>query len=178
MMNWVIEKLGLKSDSQMDEEYLECIRELVENKKVLSMRNYVQHKKVDCLEHCIHVSYYSYLLSRKLGLDWRAAARGGLLHDFFLYDWHNKARENRKRWHGLTHPQIALDNAKLYFNINDIEKDIISKHMWPLTLRIPKYKESYVVVFADKYCAIIEICDLGRRSNIERLQRLLLNQAF
>ncbi|WP_315118214.1 HD family phosphohydrolase [uncultured Clostridium sp.] len=174
MINWIIEKLEVKHNSQIELEYLECIRDLVANEEVISMKNYIQHKQTDCLEHCLYVSYYSYLICKKFGFDWRAAARGGLLHDFFLYDWHKKDRENRKRWHGFTHPKIALCNAKSYFNINDIEQDIIYKHMWPLTLSLPLYKESYIIVFIDKYCALMESCNLGRRDNIKRLQRLII----
>ena len=38
-------------------------------------------------------------------------------------------------------------------NLSAIEEDIILKHMWPLTLRIPKYKESFLIMFLDKYVA-------------------------
>ena len=59
--------------------------------------------------------------------------------------------------HGFTHPRTALENACKYFNLNEIEKDIIEKHMWPLTLRkVPKYKESVVVTMVDKYCSTKE----------------------
>ena len=42
------------------------------------------------------------------------------------------------------------------FTLNDLEKDVIVKHMWPLTIKFPKYKESYIVTFVDKYCATVE----------------------
>lgn len=29
--------------------------------------------------------------------------------------------------------------------------------MWPMTFKLPKYKESYVIVFVDKYCALLEV---------------------
>jgi uncharacterized protein len=57
----------------------------------------------------------------------------------------------REKFHGLEHPRIAVANAKKHFSINDIEEDIIKKHMWPLTIVPPRYKESYIVSFADKY---------------------------
>jgi len=38
-----------------------------------------------------------------------------------------------------------------------LEKDIIRKHMWPATKELPSYKESYVVSFVDKYCAVLEV---------------------
>ena len=38
-----------------------------------------------------------------------------------------------------------------------MEKDIIAKHMWPLTLRkVPKYKESFLISFVDKYTSTSE----------------------
>ena len=39
---------------------------------------------------------------------------------------------------------------------NEVEKDIILKHMWPLTFKLPTYSESYIVTTADKYCATRE----------------------
>jgi uncharacterized protein len=42
------------------------------------------------------------------------------------------------------------------FPINDIEQDIIIKHMWPLTVIPPRYKESLIVCFIDKYAASLE----------------------
>ena len=54
------------------------------------------------------------------------------------------------------HPKIALRNATQIFNLNDIEKDVIVNHMWPVTIKIPHYKETVVVTFADKYSAIFE----------------------
>ncbi len=157
----------------MEAEYMDCIQDLIKHKKVRSMSNYIQHNNIDCLEHCLSVSYYSYLFCRYFGLDWRAAARGGLLHDFFLYDWHKKDRKNRRGLHGFTHPEIALQNAKRYFEINALEEDIIRKHMWPLTVRLPRYKESYIVIMIDKYCAMIEILRFNRRSSIKELRKLL-----
>ena len=38
--------------------------------------------------------------------------------------------------------------------LNDIEKDIIIKHMWPVTIRFPKYAESFIVGIADKFSHI------------------------
>lgn len=40
---------------------------------------------------------------------------------------------------------------------------MIVKHMWPLTVKLPKYAESYVIVAIDKYSAAVEISvHLGR----------------
>ena len=51
---------------------------------------------------------------------------------------------------------VALHNANKYYKLNNLERDIIVKHMWPLTVIPPKSIEGYVVMYADKYCGFIE----------------------
>ncbi len=139
-----------------DEEYLSHVSDLLNHKLVQSMGGIVHHGTTSCLSHSITVSYYSYLRCKKLGLNYRAAARGGLLHDFFLYDWHTHKKETGNAWHGFTHPAVALANAVKNFELNSIEKDIIKKHMWPLTAALPQYKESFIVAFQDKLASLRE----------------------
>lgn len=78
-----------------------------------------------------------------------------MLHDLFLYDWRKKQPEH-KRFHGFRHPRIALNNASKLFDLNEKEKDIILKHMWPITIIPPKYIEGYIITLTDKYCALEE----------------------
>jgi len=167
MINLIKSKLNLKADSSRYEEYKKCISNLAQSETVWSMENFVQHSNITCLEHSIYVSYISYLICRHFKLDYCSAARGGLLHDFFLYDWHTTKTNNGL--HGFTHPYTALKNAKGCFYLNDLEKDIIVKHMWPLTVKLPKYKEAFIVSFVDKYCAFMEIIKIGNRAVIYRL---------
>ena len=46
--------------------------------------------------------------------------------------------------------------ARNYLASRNLEKDIILKHMWPLNIELPKYKETCVIVFTDKICCIKE----------------------
>lgn len=80
--------------------------------------------------------------------------KGALLHDYFLYDWHNK--EQSPGLHGFKHPYIALKNAEEDYDLNDIEKNIILRHMFPLVPIPPRCKEAWIVCVADKYCALGE----------------------
>lgn len=144
-----------------DPEYIAEVADILENQAFLSMRDYVQHGVTTCLEHCIAVSYQSYLSCKKYGLDSRAAARAGLLHDLFLYDWHSHAAETGNRFHGFTHPRAALENAEREFDLTELEKEIILKHMWPLTLKLPRYRETYVVLYHDKVISTRETLGLG-----------------
>ena len=54
------------------------------------------------------------------------------------------------------HPKLALRNAERLTELSELEKDIITKHMWLCSTAIPKYKESYVVSLVDKYSAVYE----------------------
>ncbi len=171
MVGLIKSKLNLRSDFSFEEEYKEHIYDLIQHEKVREMKNFIQHGDINCLEHSIYVSYISYLICRIVEGDYRSTARGGLLHDFFLYDWHNG--KPYKGLHGFIHPNIALENASKYFEINDIEKDIIQNHMWPLTIRLPRYKETFIVILADKYCASREIFKFDNREVINRLKEIL-----
>ncbi|MBE6828736.1 HD domain-containing protein [Clostridium sp. KNHs216] len=144
--------------SQSERQYFtDCSLELLKSEIVQRMGTFIQHANVSCLEHSISVAYYSYWLCRKLNLnvDCRSIIRGALLHDFFLYDWH--VTKNPKGLHGFKHPLTALENAEEHFSLNDCEKEIIVKHMWPLTLTPPKCREALIVSLSDKFCSIIEI---------------------
>lgn len=117
----------------------------------------VQHGLVSTYQHSISVALCSMRLAMRLGLrvDMRSMVRGALLHDYFLYDWHDPAL--CPRLHGYTHPKTALQNADRDFDLNDIERDVIRKHMFPLTPVPPRYRESFLVMVADKICATHEI---------------------
>jgi len=171
MKKWVDSHAETRKRILSDEEYIACIADLISSAKVLQMKSYVQHKNVTCLEHTLYVSYSSYVICKKLGLDYRSAARGGLLHDFFLYDWHQGTPY--KGLHAFRHAGVALENANKYFKLNKIEKEIIQKHMWPLNVVPPRFLESYVVLLADKFCAVVEFTNWTKRKNVRRLQYLL-----
>ena len=132
------------------QEFKDIIKDITENSSVLSLKEHVQHMKSSRYEHCYEVAYYTYVLSKKLGLDYISATRGAMLHDFYFYDWRNKGVEGQKHFHAYRHPRIALNNATENFELNEVEKDILMKHMWPLTIIPPKSIEGFIVTLADK----------------------------
>lgn len=138
------------------QEFKEIIQDITENSSVLSLKEHVQHMRGSRYAHCYQVAFYTYVLTKRLGLDYISATRGAMLHDFYFYNWRNKGVEGQKRFHAYRHPRIALNNAIENFDLNEVEKDIILKHMWPLTFPFPKFMEGYIVTFVDKYCATKE----------------------
>ena len=140
-----------------EKEFNLIINDLINNETVLEMKKYYQHGSTSCFEHCYNVAYVCYKMAKKLGLDYVSATRGAMLHDLFLYDWRTPKKDRvNKKMHAFTHGKIALNNATKLFKLNDTEKDMILRHMWPVTLKMPKTKEGFLLTLADKYCAIIE----------------------
>ncbi len=142
------------------EEYNSIVKDILDNKEFCRLADYYHHNS-SILDHAKIVSWISYSLCKYLNLDYRSAARGALLHDFFLYDWRNHDVPDlaKEKFHGIEHPKIALANSQKHFTLNKVEKDIIIKHMWPLTLVPPAYRESFIVTFVDKYTASREFVE-------------------
>ena len=140
------------------EEFKEVVKEIINNDSFKKMKEIKQHRFTNCYNHSINVATKCFIYAKKknIKIDLKSLVRGALLHDFYLYDW----RENKRKYksHAFTHPSIALNNAiKEFGELSKIEKDIILSHMWPVTFfRFPKYKESFLVCFSDKICAIKE----------------------
>lgn len=78
---------------------------------------------------------------------------GALLHDYFLYDWHDG---KGRHFHGFTHPECAFRNAEKDYTLSPRVKNIIIRHMFPLTPVPPTCTEAWIVCIADKICAIEE----------------------
>lgn len=134
----------------------EIIAFLSENTQFDETKNFIQHGNTSVYTHVISVAKKSIEIAEKYNLkvDMDSMIRGALLHDYFLYDWHDGKRE---RWiHGFTHPMKAYKNAKSEINLNRLERDIIIKHMFPLTIIPPKYLESWIVTYSDKYVSAVE----------------------
>jgi uncharacterized protein len=107
--------------------------------------------------------------------DKRVCAIAGLLHDFYPLAWlYNEdlakidngkymERLNRKeplfKKHGFTHGKEAAENYVKFFPELEDKKitDAIEKHMFPLTIRIPKYKESFIITLVDKSNSVHEL---------------------
>lgn len=136
--------------------FCDVLNETCRDSKILESNQYIQHGNTSVLQHSISVAYFSYRFAAvlKIPVNERELIRGALLHDYFLYDWHKK--DSAHRLHGFRHPYIALKNASRDLELSNIEKDIIKKHMFPLTPFPPIYVESMIVCIADKICAVYE----------------------
>ncbi|MBQ9920350.1 MAG: PD-(D/E)XK nuclease family protein [Clostridia bacterium] len=115
--------IGSKINLIEDEHYyavdfMACVEELWEMEEVQRLAEFCQHCNTSRLQHSLNVSYYSYRLAKLLGFDYKSAARAGLLHDLFWYDW---MTEKQEELHAFYHPKAALKNAREITELNKIE---------------------------------------------------------
>jgi hypothetical protein len=84
---------------------------------------------------------------------------GAPLHDFFLYDWR---RENHPR-HAMRHAGIALENTRMYFEIEIRWKRIYYMiHMWPLSNTFYRYQESLLVSMVGSSKDLVSVLKLPK----------------
>ena len=136
-----------------DYEYINIVDDIIFNNNFNKLKE-ERHHGLTRFDHSLRVSYYSYLIAKKMGFKYKDAARGGLLHDYFTM---NELTTRKRSFSMFFHPYYAYNNATKEFNLTDIEKDIIINHMFPtLPHKIPKYIESWLISIVDKFIATYE----------------------
>ena len=140
-----------------DQGWLECVEDLLKMSEVQEMKKYKHHRHTTCFEHCVHVSYLSYLFARKRGSSGYSVARIGLLHDLFLYQREELPSRVKRITHLFTHGKKAMLNAVKITELTKKEKRAISRHMFPLTIIPSISKEGLILCYFDKVCCLKEI---------------------
>ena len=146
-----------KLTKEEEEYFYKIANPIINSLDFQKQKDFIQHGHTSTYEHALNValSCYKYAL-RKKKYHLEDLIKGALLHDLCLYDWHKLG--GRKRFHGIRHPKIALDNALKNFELSKITKNMIRAHMWPLTIfHFPKYKESGLLWRMDKKQSYIEM---------------------
>ena len=146
------------TDSNRYDEFNKVLADVRTNGEVQKMKGFIQHGNVTTYEHCESVAKLSYIIDRKFSLnsDINVLLVGAMLHDFYLYDWHDYDN-GEHLLHGFTHPSAASKNASKYFNIDDRTRHVISSHMWPFNpVKIPLSREAWIVCIADKCVSLHE----------------------
>lgn len=129
--------------------------EIINDPKYIKLKNFIAHSNITCYKHCIEVAENSYRFAKKykIKVNYDDLMLGALLHDYYLYDWHNSDIS----WHGFKHHKIACNNAIRDFDINKKVQKIIYCHMFPLTIwTVPTSKEAIIVSLMDKKVATKE----------------------
>ena len=131
--------------------YYEIVDDILKNSEFDKLKLYTHHG-ITRHEHCLRVSYYTYIVCMKLHLNYIDATRAALLHDFFTDEVSGLKAWGRFR----NHPKYALINSKKYFELSKLQENIIIRHMFPVTFIPPKYIESWIVDIIDDVSAIYD----------------------
>lgn len=134
-----------------NEEFQRIIHPILNNDEFLRTKE-KRHHGITRYDHLLRVSYYSYIITKALHLNYQETTRAALLHDFFIDETENDSSIRALQ----KHPLYALDNAKKYYSLTDREEDIIKTHMFPVTFTPPKYLESWIVDLVDDVAGIYE----------------------
>jgi uncharacterized protein len=148
-------------------EYGGYVEDLLAMPELQGLAAIPHHIPTTLLTHVCCVSYAAYCLCKRYGGDPKIAARGGLLHDLYYYDWHDFSDKSH-RWHGVLHPGRALKNARaLLGEVDKRTADCIHRHMFPFTPFPPIYRESIAVSLADKICSNYDVL-IARLPSVRR----------
>lgn len=166
-------ELYIKYNVYFDEWY-GIVEDILLNPEFQKRKLFLHHHNKTVFDHCVEVSYMSFMSAKYFNASERVCAIAGLLHDFYpkawlytesLADYDSSylsellvVKPLFKR-HGFTHANEALENAIKYFPsfIDERVSDAISKHMFPLNIRVPKYRESWIITTIDKRNSIGEL---------------------
>lgn len=124
----------------------------IKSKEEYQKLKQIKHHGITRYEHSLRVAYYSYIITKKLNLDYKETTEAALLHDFFMDEVDNKDPISKLR----QHPEYAVSNASKMIDLSDKQIDIIKNHMFPVTFTPPKYMESWIVDIADDVASIHE----------------------
>lgn len=141
----------------MDKEYYEIVDVILKHPEFIKRKEYKHHGEISVYEHSLKVSKKAYKMAKKHKKDYKSAAIGGLLHDFYHNPWQeNTEKKKFFKKHGFVHAREALENARNVFPqlMNDRVENIILRHMFPLNIKPPKYIEGWYVTLADKIVSL------------------------
>lgn len=164
--------MDMTASEDLDSEFLAEVAEILEDRDFRKLSGYTQHRSTTRMMHSMNVAYISWRIARKFGCDEKAAARAGLLHDFFLYNF--KEEKDTNEWQAFRHPKVAAKNSQEHFDISKKEKEAILSHMFPLG-PMPSSREAWIITCADKMCACVELCHIDIA--LARRFRVMVNPA-
>lgn len=135
----------------IDSDFYYIVEDILENKEFKKLKE-IKHHGITRYNHLVRVAYHTYKFTKKHNMKYVEATRGALLHDFFFDETKEETTYKALR----THASYALQNSCKHFELTELEKDIIKTHMFPVTLDVPHYRESYVVDIIDDISSLYE----------------------
>lgn len=128
--------------------------DIISNKDFKQLKHELHHG-ITRYEHSYRVAKWTYKICKLFSMkNINTTTRAALLHDFYTNE-DLKGNSSVKKL--AIHPNVALNNALKYYQLDEIGQDIIKTHMFPCNLDIPSYKESWLVSSVDKIVGTYEM---------------------
>ena len=167
-----------------DKEYLKIVSPILNSPEFKRRKKWMHHEGVSLYEHLLIVSYLSYKICKKYNFHYKDAASGGLLHDFYYRSWQDNLGDKKPffKQHGFIHAKEAMYNSYKFFPkyMNKRICNIILRHMFPLNIIPPRYKEGWVVTYVDKKVSMEVFVNikaipkyLGLSRHLEKMKKVL-----
>ena len=130
-----------------------CIQDIVQNEKFNKLKKELHHG-ISRYDHSYRVARWTHAIGKIFRMkNNEATTRAALLHDFYINDDLTGNGPQRLR----RHPEVALENSLKYYELDNMQQDIIKTHMFPCNIEMPKYKESWLVSCVDKIVGTYEM---------------------
>ncbi len=157
------------------EDWLKIVENILLNDEFQRRKMFLHHHKMSVWDHSILVSFKAFIVGRYFNADLRVCAIAGLLHDFYSQAWISteeleefengryvelmKIKKPLFKRHGFTHAKDAALNYVKYFPELEDKKitNSIKRHMFPLNIIPPRYKEGYIITAIDKWNSVHEL---------------------
>lgn len=135
-------------------EFISITKDILDNKNFNEL-NHELHHGISRFSHSYRVAYGVFLTTKNLHFkNYKEATRAALLHDFY-FNYQLEEKTERKKF--ILHPSLAVLNASKYYDLTDMQKNMIESHMFPTCQVLPKYKESICLTLVDKLVALYEM---------------------
>lgn len=166
------------------DDWLLIVEDILLNDEFQKRKLFMHHHDTSVWTHSILVSFKSFVAAKHYKANPRICAIAGLLHDFYPDAWiytkelesidNGKYVEDLKihkplfKKHGFVHGKKASINYIKYFPELENKKitDTIANHMFPLTIKPPRYKEGYIITTVDKLSSCSELPSFKRMTKI------------
>ncbi len=157
------------------DEWFKYVEEILLSDEFQKRKLFPHHHNISVWDHSILVSFRAFIMAKIFNANVRNTAIAGLLHDFYPWSWqYNKDLEDLDegiylsevytkhplfKMHGFTHASAAAENYVKYFpHLEDkIITDSIKRHMFPLNIIPPRYKEGFIITMVDKIDSVHEL---------------------
>lgn len=151
------------------------VEDILLNDEFQKRKLFMHHHNMSVWDHSILVSFNSFIFGRYFNADIRICAIAGLLHDFYSQAWLStpvlehlengkytilmKQKKSLFKMHGFVHAADATRNYVKFFPELENKKitNAIKRHMFPLNIIPPRYKEGFIITIIDKWNSVHEL---------------------